>query len=561
MSLKRAHKPLEALQRLTKQVSFQFHQQYHSAMSMKPALTLKIGQQLRMTPQLQQAIKLLQLSTLDLQQEIQEALDSNLMLEEFDEERENTSAEETPQETVEPLADDTFESTDADHLNEPTASDLDPNSAEDFIDTEVHDTEIDGDVVSDSSELMDSETLSDELPVDSVWEDVYDALPSGSASGSGFDEDGESFDARNSPQITVQSHLLEQINLLNLSEHDEVIALHLIDGLDHEGMLRLDLTEILEAMPLEWDIEIDEIEAVLHLLQHLDPLGIAARDLQECLMIQLKAIREPSETKSIAMTLVESHLPSLGNRDFAFLLKNLRITETQLQAAITLIQGLNPKPGADLINIESHYVVPDVIVTKRNNRWTVELNPSINPKIRVNPEYASLVKRSDNSPDQTYLRDQMQEARWFIKSLQQRNDTLLRVATKIMEVQVGFLDHGDGAMKPLVLHDIAEDVGLHESTISRVTTQKYIDTPLGVYELKYFFSSHVGTHSGGEVSSTAIRAKIKALIQQENTRKPLSDSKLAALLAEDNIDVARRTVAKYREALMIPPSNERKQLT
>ncbi len=530
-------------------------------MSMKPALTLKIGQQLRMTPQLQQAIKLLQLSTLDLQQEIQEALDSNLMLEEFDEERENTSAEETPQETVEPLADDTFESTDADHLNEPTASDLDPNSAEDFIDTEVHDTEIDGDVVSDSSELMDSETLSDELPVDSVWEDVYDALPSGSASGSGFDEDGESFDARNSPQITVQSHLLEQINLLNLSEHDEVIALHLIDGLDHEGMLRLDLTEILEAMPLEWDIEIDEIEAVLHLLQHLDPLGIAARDLQECLMIQLKAIREPSETKSIAMTLVESHLPSLGNRDFAFLLKNLRITETQLQAAITLIQGLNPKPGADLINIESHYVVPDVIVTKRNNRWTVELNPSINPKIRVNPEYASLVKRSDTSPDQTYLRDQMQDARWFIKSLQQRNDTLLRVATKIMEVQVGFLDHGDGAMKPLVLHDIAEDVGLHESTISRVTTQKYIDTPLGVYELKYFFSSHVGTHSGGEVSSTAIRAKIKALIQQENTRKPLSDSKLAALLAEDNIDVARRTVAKYREALMIPPSNERKQLT
>jgi len=202
-----------------------------------------------------------------------------------------------------------------------------------------------------------------------------------------------------------------------------------------------------------------------------------------------------------------------------------------------------------------------VVVTKKNNRWTVELNPAINAKIRVNPEYSALIKRNDSSPDQAYLKDQMQEARWFIKSLQQRNDTLLRVSTKIMEVQAGFLDHGDSAMKPLVLHDIAEDVGLHESTISRVTTQKYIDTPLGVYELKYFFSSHVSTHSGGEVSSTAIRAKIKLLISQENTRKPLSDSKLANLLAEDNINVARRTVAKYREALMIPPSNERKQLS
>ena len=530
-------------------------------MSMKPALTLKIGQQLRMTPQLQQAIKLLQLSTLDLQQEIQEALDSNLMLEEFDEEQENTNAEESISEIEEPQVEETFETTETDNLNELASSDAETFDADDVFEAEPHDAAIDGDSVNDSAELMERETLSDELPVDSVWEDVYDTLPTGTGSGSGLDEDGESFDARNSPQVTVQSHLLEQINLLNLSEHDEVIALHIIDGLDHEGMLRLDLSEILEAMPSEWDIELDEVEAVLHLLQHLDPLGIAARDLQECLTIQLKAINQPSEAKSIAITLVEHHLPSLGNRDFAFLLKTLRIAESELQAAIALIQTLNPKPGSDLINVESQYVVPDVIVTKKNHRWTVELNPSINPRIRVNPEYASLVKRNDSSPDQTYLRDQMQEARWFIKSLQQRNDTLLRVATKIMEVQAGFLDHGDSAMKPLVLHDIAEDVGLHESTISRVTTQKYIDTPLGVYELKYFFSSHVSTHSGGEVSSTAIRAKIKALIQQESTRKPLSDSKLAALLAEDNIDVARRTVAKYREALMIPPSNERKQLT
>jgi len=322
----------------------------------------------------------------------------------------------------------------------------------------------------------------------------------------------------------------------------------------------LDLVEILDAMPLDADVELDEIEAVLHLIQHLDPLGIAARNLGECLTIQLKSLPEKTAASALALEIIDSHLSSLGNRDFAFLLKHLRVSEIELQAAIALIQSLDPKPGAKLSEVAPQYVVPDVVVTKKQNRWVVELNPAINPKIRINPEYSAIVKRNDSSPDQSYLRDQMQEARWFIKSLQQRNDTLLRVATRIMEVQAGFLEHGDSAMKPLVLHDIAEHVELHESTISRVTTQKYIDTPLGIFELKYFFSSHVSTHSGGEVSSTAIRAKIKDLISQENTRKPLSDSKIAKLLAEDNINVARRTVAKYREALMIPPSNERKQL-
>ena len=531
-------------------------------MSMRPSLTLKIGQQLRMTPQLQQAIKLLQLSTLDLQQEIQEALDSNLMLEEFDDSAEAaaTSDAETLNETPHP-----DEPSDDGPKPEQLDSDLDLEgpSANEFetLAPDLHDQELDGDRVSDTSELLQANELSDDLPVDSIWEDVYDSLPTGLGAGAGFDEDGESFDARNSPQGTVQSHLLEQINLLNFTETDEVIALHIIDGLDSEGMLRLQLEEIQEAMPIEWAVEIDEIEAVLHLIQHLDPLGIAARDLGECLLIQLQSLPADTEAKQLAMTLVTEHLPSLGNRDFAFLIKHLHLSETQLQSAIALIQTLNPKPGADLVEVAPQYVVPDVVVTKKNNRWTVELNPAINAKIRVNPEYSALIKRNDSSPDQAYLRDQMQEARWFIKSLQQRNDTLLRVSTKIMAVQAGVLDHGDSAMKPLVLHDIAEDVGLHESTISRVTTQKYIDTPLGVYELKYFFSSHVSTHSGGEVSSTAIRAKIKQLIGQENTRKPLSDSKLANLLAADNINVARRTVAKYREALMIPPSNERKQLS
>ena len=534
-------------------------------MSMRPSLTLKIGQQLRMTPQLQQAIKLLQLSTLDLQQEIQEALDSNLMLEEFDDTAETAAASDanTLDETT--RLDDPSEAdnlVDADSAQSPDG-DFEGPSANEFetLVADPHDQDLDGERVSDTSELLQTDALSDDLPVDSIWEDVYDSLPTGLGAGAGFDEDSESFDARNSPQGTAQSHLLEQINLLSLTETDEVIALHIIDGLDHEGMLRLELEEILEAMPVDWDVEIEEIEAVLHLIQHLDPLGIAARDLGECLLIQLHSLPNDLDAKSLAIILITDHLASLGNRDFAFLIKHQHVSEAQLQSAIELIQTLNPKPGASLNEVAPQYVVPDVVVTKKNNRWTVELNPVINAKIRVNPEYSALIKRNDSSPDQAYLKDQMQEARWFIKSLQQRNDTLLRVSTKIMEVQAGFLDHGDSAMKPLVLHDIAEDVGLHESTISRVTTQKYIDTPLGVYELKYFFSSHVSTHSGGEVSSTAIRAKIKLLISQENTRKPLSDSKLANLLAEDNINVARRTVAKYREALMIPPSNERKQLS
>ena len=264
--------------------------------------------------------------------------------------------------------------------------------------------------------------------------------------------------------------------------------------------------------------------------------------------------------KSDAIVIVNEYITSLASRDFTLLSKKAHLTETELQAVIKLIQSLNPKPGAGFTAREVQYVIPDVMVRKINGRWTVELNPTINPRIRVNPEYSALIKRSDNSPDQHYLKDQMQEAKWFIKSLQQRNDTLLRVATKIVEVQRGFLEHGEEAMKPLVLHDIAEEVGLHESTISRVTTQKYIDTPLGVFELKYFFSSHVSTNSGGEVSSTAIRALIKRLIADESVRKPLSDSKIANLLSQKNVKVARRTIAKYRESLMIPPSNERKQL-
>ncbi|MCB1644102.1 MAG: RNA polymerase factor sigma-54, partial [Pseudomonadales bacterium] len=284
------------------------------------------------------------------------------------------------------------------------------------------------------------------------------------------------------------------------------------------------------------------------------------RDLRECLLIQLKALPDTTPWRSQAIAVVRDYISYLANRDYAFLIRKTRLKEDELKQVIELIQTLNPRPGSDFSQSNTEYVDPDVLVSKKNGRWTVELNPKSAPRIRVNPDYAAMVRRADNSNDNNYLKSHLQEARWFIKSLQQRNDTLLKVSSKIVEYQRGFLEYGEQAMKPLVLSDIARAVDLHESTISRVTTQKYMHTPAGVFELKYFFSSHVSTHAGGEVSSTAIRALIKKLVSEENPKKPLSDSKIASMLASQDIKVARRTIAKYRESLMIPPSNERKQL-
>jgi RNA polymerase sigma-54 factor len=277
-------------------------------------------------------------------------------------------------------------------------------------------------------------------------------------------------------------------------------------------VLTIPLEDILENAPEEWEIELDEIEAVLHLIQHLDPIGIASRNLRECLLIQLHSMPIDTSWRDEAIQVVDQHINSLASRDYTHISRKTKLKEHELKEVISLIQSLNPRPGDDIAESRIEYVDPDVIVTKEKGRWTVELNPKSAPKIRVNPEYSSLIKRADSSDDNTYLKTQLQDAKWFIKSLQQRNDTLLRVATKIVEYQRGFLEYGDQAMKPLVLHDIAEAVDLHESTISRVTTQKYMHTPAGVFELKYFFSSHVSTHAGGEVSSTAIRDLNKKLV-------------------------------------------------
>lgn len=519
-------------------------------MALKPSITLRMGQQLRMTPQLQQAIKLLQLSSMDLEQEIQEALDSNFMLEEVD--PDNPSGESTsldpPQEDT-PVEADTLlaEATDA------------AASSTDLDEPPPPNPEIDGEDLPDASAEVSSDSIADDLPVDTSWDDVFDETLTSSTPGSDF-SDENFLETRNAVEETIESYLVDQLNMLNLTESDSYIAAAIIDGLDHEGMLRIPIEDVLESAPAEYELEIEEVEAVLNLIQHLDPIGIAARTLEECLAIQLAQLPDSVIVRDAAIAVVENYITLLANRDYTQLCRKMRIKDDELKEIIALIQTLNPKPGASIASGTTDYIEPDVIVSKQNGRWTVELNPKSAPRIRVNPEYAGFIKRGDTSDDATNMKNHLQEARWFIKSLQQRNDTLLRVSTKIVEYQRGFLEYGEQAMKPLVLHDIAEAVDLHESTISRVTTQKYMLTPAGVFELKYFFSSHVSTHTGGEVSSTAIRALIKQLVLAENPRKPLSDSKIAKLLEEQNINVARRTIAKYRELLMIPPSNERKQL-
>ena len=497
---------------------------------MKLSLQLKLGQQLAMTPQLQQAIRLLQLSTLDLQQEIHQALESNPMLE-----------------LIEGIEEDENQDTDADANTEiaSQAADSPDNKTADNLDEEYWQSEIPKD-----------------LEVDSSWDDVYTNSPPPSQN---FEADDFDYESRNSAEETLQDHLLWQLNLTPMSESDEAIAIAIIDAIDPNGWLTVDLESILAGFDPELEIGLDEMLAVLHRIQQFDPIGVGYRNLSECLLVQLNHLGEHNQPKIVenAKLIVREYIELLGHRDYALLMRKTKLKEAELAETIDLIEALDPRPGANIAPESTDYVVPDVIVTKHVNsgKWKVELNPETAPKIRINSSYASLVKRADTSSDNNFLRDNLQEARWFLKSLQSRNETLMKVATRIIEHQKDFLEYGDEAMKPLVLHDIAEAVSMHESTISRVTTQKYMYTPRGTFELKYFFSSHVSTKGGGECSSTAIRAIIKKLIAAENKRKPLSDSKITELLEEKGINVARRTIAKYRESLSIPPSNERKRLS
>lgn len=477
---------------------------------MKQTLQLRLGQQLAMTPQLQQAIRLLQLSTLELNTEVQEALESNLMLEvdEEDNEAEGRSADGNGR--------------DRDSSAEP-------------------------------------EDIPTDLPVDSVWEDIYDSIPAYS-SGSGAAEFSD-HEVQRSAAETLADHLFWQMSLTHFSDTDAAIGATIIDAVDDDGYLRLSIEELKDSLAAQKiEVELDEIEAVLHQMQNFDPVGVAARDLRECLIRQLQQFPEERRWRKEALVLVDNHLQLLASRDYPQLKKVMKLNEDDLKQVIYLIQSLNPRPGSQIQPAPAEYVIPDVFVRKQNGVWRVELNSDAFPRLRVNSHYARLMRRAENGADKDCLKSHLQEARWFIKSLKSRNETLLKVAKTIVERQQGFLEYGEEAMKPMVLHDIAQEVEMHESTISRVTTRKYMHTPRGIFELKYFFSSHVYTKSGAECSSTAIRALLKKLIAAENPSKPLSDSKLAAILSEQGIKVARRTVAKYREAMAIPSSTERRSL-
>lgn len=548
---------------------------------MKQSLQLKLGQQLTMTPQLQQAIRLLQLSTLDLQQEIQEALDSNPMLEledNFDSPSQTSDYEGSEQDKIDYdrqqeiaaesgtdngtdfSASDNY-STTTDNYSDNFNSDSSFNEGDNFRETEpIGDTDIYGEGESFSADSGDwSDSIPTDLPVDTSWDDVYQA--SSNSSSSNYDNEDNDFESRRAATDSLYDHLMWQLNLTPMSDRDRVVAMTIIDAVEPSGMLSVSIDEIFEGLSgdLE-DLELDEVVAVQKLLQQFDPCGVCSQNLSECLLVQLLQFDSKTPFLEAAKLIVKQYLPVLGSRDYRQLMRRTKLKEAELSQAVALIQSLNPRPGDIIANGDTEYVVPDVFVEKRDGRWMVELNPDIAPRLRINADYASMVKRADSSSDNTFLKDNLQEARWFLKSLQSRNETLLKVASCIVEKQRGFLEYGPEAMKPLVLHDIAEIVEMHESTISRVTTQKYMHTPQGIFELKYFFSSHVSTDSGGECSSTAIRAIIKKLVNAENPKKPLSDSKITDLLAEQGIQVARRTIAKYRESLNIPPSNERKTI-
>ncbi|HEX4500951.1 MAG TPA: RNA polymerase factor sigma-54 [Scandinavium sp.] len=476
---------------------------------MKQGLQLRLSQQLAMTPQLQQAIRLLQLSTLELQQELQQALESNPLLEQTDLHEEIDSQEETDK--------DEFDTVDA----------------------------------------LEQKEMPDELPLDASWDEIYTA---GTPSGTGNDyQDDELPVYQGETTQSLQDYLMWQVGLTPFSDTDRAIATSIVDAVDETGYLTASLEEILESIGNE-ELDLDEVEAVLKRIQRFDPVGVAAKDLRDCLLIQLSQFTKETPWLTEAKTIISDHLDLLANHDFRSLMRVTRYKEDVLKEAVTLIQSLDPRPGQSIQTGEPEYVIPDVLVRKISNRWVVELNSDSIPRLQINQHYAGMCNNTRNDADSQFIRSNLQEAKWLIKSLESRNDTLLRVSRCIVEQQQAFFEQGEEFMKPMVLADIAQAVEMHESTISRVTTQKYLHSPRGIFELKYFFSSHVNTEGGGEASSTAIRALVKKLVAAENPAKPLSDSKLTTMLSEQGIMVARRTVAKYRESLSIPPSNQRKQL-
>jgi RNA polymerase sigma-54 factor len=478
---------------------------------MKHSLQLRLSQHLTLTPQLQQSIRLLQLSTLELTQELERVLQENPLLERDDGIREQPLA--PPPGTATPASD-----------SAPSAEAAAPESA-------------------------------------APENDGVEFTPLDEAPPSGYRDENDESESQQvaADTLTLRAHLFAQLSLTKLPERDRRLVALLIDSLDDGGYLTQSLEEFIEILPPELEVELEELQIALKHLQHLEPAGIGARNLSECLSLQLAVLPAETPYRAEAIDTVRNHLEALAARDFAKLKKLLKCDDGALRAVQKLITSLNPRPGRDFSSEETRYVVPDVIVKKVKGVWVASLNPDAMPRLRINRLYADILQRNRHAGAQQ-LASQLQEAKWLIKNVQQRFDTILRVAQAIVDRQRNFFEHGDVAMRPLVLREIAEALDLHESTVSRVTTQKFMHTPRGIYELKYFFGSHVTTDAGGAASSTAIRALIKQLVSAENARKPLSDGQISEILAQQGIMVARRTVAKYRESLQILPVNLRKSI-
>ena len=483
---------------------------------MKHSLQLRVSQQLTLTPQLQQSIRLLQLSTLELNQELETLLQDNPLLERVD----------------------------------PGTEEADSDPYFDSESARQPEAPVEAPVTAPEPEASTPPEGTDQT--DSLW----DETPSAYNQSDDDEQDGPQGAAYTE---TLREHLQWQLNLLPLSDRDKTMTMLLIDALDDFGYLQQDLAELASMLPLELEVDPLELDTALKHIQHMDPIGVGARSLAECLTLQLKTL--PSDTPGLAAALetAQHHLEVLGARDFTKLKKLLHCNDDQMREARALITGLNPRPGAEYATNDTRYIVHDVEVQKIKGQWVVRLNTDAMPRLRINRVYADILRRNRDASNKD-LSAQLQEARWLIKNVQQRFDTILRVSQAIVERQRHFFEHGEVAMRPLVLREIAEEVSLHESTVSRVTTHKYMLTPRGIFELKYFFGSHVATDTGGACSATAIRALIKQLVAAENFKRPLSDSQIADILSQQGIIVARRTIAKYREALQIPPANLRKSL-
>ena len=479
---------------------------------LKTSLQLRLHQSLTLTPQLQQTIRLLQFSSLELQQQVTEMIEQNPMLE-----VEENAPEEVP--------------------GEP------PEAAEAPV-----------------VEVGTTQDIPDELPLDTSWDAIYDSLPAAAPLGG---DGGDYLENQAAPGGDLRQHLLEQLQLANLSPLDRAIAEAIVLNLRNDGYLDDSLANIAQLVSdlSGQPVGEDEVRAMQHYVMQLEPTGCGARDPREHLLAQLRQRGADGQAAADARLLLERHFELLGKQNLNQLTRRTGLSAARVEAALALIRSLPPRPASGLDGERTDYVVPDVYVTRHQGRWVVSLNPDISPRLRVHPFYASLVRRGDQSDDNRYLREQLQEARWFIKSIMSRNETILRVAEVIVDKQQAFFDQGEQAMQPMVLRDVAEVLGMHESTISRVTTRKYMLTPRGLFEFKYFFSSQLHTADGGNTSATAIKAIIRQLISDEDPQRPLSDSRIASiLLDEKGIKVARRTVAKYREAMQIPPSNERKRI-